>query len=57
MVALENQRTWKVAKLLKEKTAIETRWVFATKENGRKKARLVVKEFKKKRQISKYMPL
>lgn len=57
VVALENQRTWKVAKLLKEKTAIETRWVFATKENGRKKARLVVKEFQKKRQISKYMPL
>lgn len=48
VVALENHRTWKVAKLLKEKTAIETRWVFATKENGRKKARLAVKEFKKK---------
>lgn len=26
VIALENQRTWKVAKLLKEKTAIETRW-------------------------------
>lgn len=48
-IALENQRTWKVAKLLKEKTAIETRWVFATKENGRKKASLVVKEFQVKK--------
>lgn len=49
VIALETQRTWKVAKLLKEKTTIETRWVFATKENGRKKTRLVVKEFQVKK--------
>ncbi|XP_076635451.1 uncharacterized protein LOC143348740 [Colletes latitarsis] len=48
VTALENQNTWEMSTLPKGKTAIETRWVFRTKENGRRKARLVAKGFQVK---------
>lgn len=46
--ALEKQETWVKSKLPKGIRAIETRWVFTRKEDGRKKARLVAKGFQLK---------
>lgn len=43
--SLRNLQTWTVCKLPDNKYAIDTRWVFRTKEDGTKKARLVAKGF------------
>ncbi|KAG6446041.1 hypothetical protein O3G_MSEX004231 [Manduca sexta] len=43
--SLENLKVWKECHLPQGKKAIETKWVFRTKQDGSKKARLVVKGF------------
>ncbi|KAI8431647.1 hypothetical protein MSG28_016126 [Choristoneura fumiferana] len=42
--SLEELNTWKEAELPRGKKAIDTKWIFKTKQDGRKKARLVAKE-------------
>ncbi|KAG5861730.1 hypothetical protein JTB14_000614 [Gonioctena quinquepunctata] len=44
--------TWTEAELPEGKTAIQTRWVFRTKEDGTKKARVVAKGFQLKEENS-----
>lgn len=46
--SLENINTWTPTILPDGKQAIDTKWVFHTKENGTKKARLVAKGFQVK---------
>lgn len=46
--ALKKMETWTETELPKDKKAIEAKWIFKTKENGLKKARLVVKGFQLK---------
>ena len=41
----ENLGTWSPSQLPKGKVAVDTKWVFRSKEDGSKKARLVVKGF------------
>ncbi|KAI8435899.1 hypothetical protein MSG28_004091 [Choristoneura fumiferana] len=43
--SLEELNTWKEAELPRGKKAIDTKWIFKTKQDGRKKARLVAKGF------------
>lgn len=41
----EDMETWTPAELPKNKIAIDTKWIFRTKEDGTKKARIVAKGF------------
>lgn len=43
--AHEKQKTWEEAELPNGKNAIETKWVFRTKEDGTKKARIVARGY------------
>lgn len=48
LAALQKLETWKEAQLPKNQKAIDTRWVFKTKEDGTRKARLVARGFQVK---------
>ncbi|KAG6464550.1 hypothetical protein O3G_MSEX014592 [Manduca sexta] len=48
--ALEKLETWEENKLPAGKKAIDTKWIFKEKEDGTKKARLVVRGFQQKKE-------
>ncbi|XP_072401555.1 uncharacterized protein [Diabrotica undecimpunctata] len=45
LLSHEKLNTWAEVELPKHKKAIQTKWVFRTKDNGTKKARIVAKGF------------
>lgn len=49
--------TWEESKLPTNKKAIDTKWVFTTKKDGTKKARLVVKGFQEETLFNVYSPV
>ncbi|RVE53012.1 hypothetical protein evm_002310 [Chilo suppressalis] len=48
--ALEKLETWEESNLPEGKQAIDTKWIFKIKDDGTKKARLVVRGFQKKKE-------
>lgn len=57
LMAHENYGTWEPAILPEGKTAIDTRWVFRTKQCGVKKARLVAKGYQEEYHYNAYAPV
>ena len=55
--ALENLKTWKEEELPHDRVAIDTKWVFKTKEDGTKKARLVARGYQIKESDFNYSPV
>ncbi|BES99547.1 Hypothetical protein2 [Nesidiocoris tenuis] len=55
--ALEKFNTWDVADIPADKKLIDTKWVFRTKQDGRKKARLVVKGYQEDSIANLYAPV
>lgn len=53
----EEHGTWTPAFLPNNKDAIDTRWVFRTKQNGMKKARLVAKGYQEEQTYNVYAPV
>ncbi|RVE41872.1 hypothetical protein evm_013480 [Chilo suppressalis] len=55
--SLKQLDTWEEATLPKGKKAIDTKWVFRTKQGGKKKARLVAKGFQTENRYNFYSPV
>ena len=55
--ALLKHETWTSANLPKGEKAIDTRWIFSTKQDGTKKARLVAKGFQEQCDENVYSPV
>ncbi|KAK9693876.1 Reverse transcriptase (RNA-dependent DNA polymerase) [Popillia japonica] len=53
----EKYKTWEPTILPENKTAIDTRWIFKTKQNGLKKARLVAKGYQEQTHLNVYAPV